>query len=55
MLYHIASMLESTGDWEIMEQFEADSNQAANAYADQEYQGRPWYVLDSNMENINGR
>jgi hypothetical protein len=54
MQYHIAFMLESTGDWEIMEEFEADSNAAANNYAEQEYPDKPWYVLNAAKENING-
>jgi hypothetical protein len=54
MQYHIAFMLESSGDWEIMEEFNADSNAAANDYAEQEYSGKPWYVLNAAQENING-
>lgn len=51
--YRIAFVLGGTGDWEIAEEFSATDNDAANAYAESNYAGREWYVLDSAGENIN--
>lgn len=52
--YRVAFMLEASGEFEIVEHFAATGDDAANAYAENHYQGRPWYVLDQNGENING-
>lgn len=52
-VYQIAFMLESTGDFEIVEKFAAADNDAANAYAEANYAGREWYVLDCGGESIN--
>ncbi len=51
--YKIAFMLEATGDFEIVEEFEATSDEEANAYAEQYYGDREWYVLNEYGENIN--
>jgi hypothetical protein len=53
-LYRLAFMLESTGDFEIVETFAARDNFAANAYAEKNYYGRSWYVLNAEGDNING-
>jgi hypothetical protein len=52
--YRIAFVLESTGEFEIVETFEAVDDKAANDYAEQHYAGQEWYVLDAAGENING-
>ena len=52
MEYAIAFMLES-GNFEIVERFEAGDDVEANAYAELRYDGREWYVLDADGENIN--
>ena len=52
--YRVAFVLEASGDFEIVEQFSATSDDAANAYAEERYKGREWYVLDDNGKNING-
>ena len=52
--YQIAFALEATGEWEIIKTFRAADDAAANAYAEQHYADREWYVLDANGENING-
>jgi len=52
--YSVAFVLEATGEFEIVEHFSATDDEAANAYAENNYQGRPWYVLDESGENING-
>ena len=51
--YLIAEVL-NTGDWDIIEEFEAKDNEAANAYAEEHYPAIEWYVLDQNHDNING-
>ena len=52
-IYKIAFMLGSTGGFEVAETFSASGNDAANAYAEEHYAGRDWYVLDFGGENIN--
>ena len=52
--YSIAFVLEGTGGFEVLETFSAAGNDAANDYAEQNYPGRPWYVLNASGENING-
>lgn len=53
MKYSIAYMLES-GDWDVVEEFEAEDDAAANEYAEANYPDSEWYVLDSDGNNING-
>ena len=49
--YKIAFVNES-GEWDIVEEFEAESDDAANKYAEYGYTGN-WFVLDDNNTNIN--
>ena len=51
--YLIAEVL-NTRDWDIIEEFEAQDNEAANAYAEEHHSDIEWYVLDQNHDNING-
>jgi len=51
--YRIAFSMES-GEWDIIEEFEADDDSAANAYAEDHYPDDEWYVLDERGRNING-
>ena len=51
--YRIAYMLEATGEFEIVETFQAADDVEANAYAEANHDGE-WYVLDSTGRNING-
>ena len=53
-IYKIAFVLESTGGFEVVETFAAPGDDAANEHAAANYPGRPWYVLNSAGENING-
>ena len=51
--YLIAEVL-NTGDWGIIEEFQAKDDEAANAYADEHYSHIEWYVLyQSTHVNIN--
>ncbi|MFA5299847.1 MAG: hypothetical protein WC389_16810 [Lutibacter sp.] len=54
MDYYIAFMLEATGDFDIVAEFEANNDNEANNYAEKSYPRQPWYVLDKNYNNING-
>jgi hypothetical protein len=40
--------------WHVLESIRATDDAAANAYAEQHYADREWYVLDADGENING-
>jgi hypothetical protein len=51
--YYIAEVL-NTGDWGIIEAFAAEDDNAANAYAEENYGDIEWYVLDQDQDNING-
>ena len=52
--YLIAEVL-NTGDWGIIEEFTAADDNAANAYAEDNYSDIEWYVLyQSTQVNING-
>lgn len=52
--YHIA-FVTANGDFDIVEEFVAYSDEYANEYAESEYSGQDWYVLDAETgENING-
>ena len=51
--YLIAEAL-NNGEWGIIEEFEAQDNEAANAYADAHYGHIEWYVLDQDWADING-
>lgn len=54
--YRIAFVMEGSldGKWDIAEEFEAKDDDAANAYAEQEYPGQEWYVINDIGVNING-
>jgi hypothetical protein len=51
--YLIAEVL-GTGDWGIIEEFRAQDDTAANAYAEEHYGHIEWYVLNEHQDNING-
>ena len=51
--YRIAYMLEATGEFEVVETFQAATDADANAYAEANHDGE-WYVLDPDGNNING-
>jgi hypothetical protein len=40
--------------WHVLESIRATDDAAANAYAEQHYADREWYVLDADGQNING-
>ena len=42
------------GEWDIVQGFVANSDAAANAWAEANTYNDNWYVLDSNRRNING-
>ena len=52
--YKIAYMIEATGDWDIVEEFEAENDEEANRYAEAACDNDNWYVLDADNDNING-
>lgn len=51
--YSIAFM-STDGSFDIVQAFTAGNDDAANEYAEQNYAGQEWYVLDANGRNING-
>lgn len=51
--YSVALVNGSDGSFEVIEQFTAESDEAANAYAEQHYPEDEWFVLDSQGRNIN--
>ena len=52
--YQIAFVIEGTGEFDVVERFQAGDDSDANEYAEREYGDRDWYVLDSQGRNING-
>lgn len=57
--YYIAFPRES-GEWDIVEEFEAEDDAEANRWAEQredqlerQYRNTDWYVLDDSNRNIN--
>lgn len=52
-LYYVAFQRED-GKWDIVNQFTAESDEAANAYAEDCYGNEEWFVLDLWHNNING-
>lgn len=52
--YQIAFVRESDGEFEVVAEFVAVDDDAANEYAEKHYGGKPWYVLDRDGSNING-
>jgi len=52
--YKIAEVRGDTGDWDVVAEFEARNDDAANEYAEENYAHLDWYVLDENNMNING-
>lgn len=51
--YRIAFPMES-GEWDVVEQFTAASDDAANEYAEESYSDKEWFVLNASGKNING-
>jgi hypothetical protein len=54
MEYHIAFVLESTGEFEIVDTFGAYDDDGANDYAEENYPNQEWWVLNAAHINING-
>jgi hypothetical protein len=52
-IYHIAYTTES-GEWDIIDTFMAVDDAEANEYAEANYAGTEWYVIDECHDNING-
>jgi hypothetical protein len=50
--YRIAYMVDTAGEFEIVETFQAASDADANAYAEANHDGE-WYVLNAAGRNIN--
>jgi hypothetical protein len=50
--YRIAYMVDTTGEFEIVETFTAADDAEANAYAEANHDGE-WYVLNDKGRNIN--
>jgi hypothetical protein len=50
--YRIAYMIETTGDFEVTDEFRAVDDDTANAYAEANCEGE-WYVIDDKNCNIN--
>jgi len=51
--YRIAFPMES-GEWDVVETFTAESDDAANEYAEENYSDKEWFVLNATGKNING-
>lgn len=51
--YRIACV-RNDGSWDAVETFSAVDDDAANVYAEENYAGQDWYVLDASGRNING-
>ena len=51
--YRIAFTMES-GEWDVVEEFTAASDDCANRYAKEKYSDKEWFVLDASGKNING-
>ena len=51
--YSIA-FAKADGSWDIVQTFVASNDDAANAWAEKNYAGQEWYVLNANGDNING-
>lgn len=52
MLFKIATRLEN-GNWDVLDEFEAVNEAAAERYAEERWNDVEWYVLNANDENIN--
>jgi hypothetical protein len=48
------AFVRADGSWDRFRTFTAENDDAANAYAEEHYAGRDWYVLDARGRNING-
>jgi hypothetical protein len=51
--YRVA-FVKADGTWDVAETFMAMTREDANAYAERNYAGAEWYVLDDKGRNING-
>ena len=51
--YRVA-LVKTDGSWDVIDTFEAASDAAANAYAEEHHADVDWYVIDAEGRNING-
>jgi mannose-1-phosphate guanylyltransferase len=51
--YRIA-FVKADGSWDYVNEFEACDDEAANAYAEETFPGKDWFVIDADGNNING-
>lgn len=57
MKYKIARTIDGVGfknDFEVLAEFTARNNDAANRYAEENFPDLDWYILNVDGENING-
>jgi hypothetical protein len=52
MKYYIA-LADCNGDWDILDEFDADSDAEAEKRAEEDFADQDWYVLDEKKNNIN--
>ena len=48
------AFVHADGSWDRFKTFTAENDDAANAYAEEHFDGKDWYVLDVHGRNING-
>ena len=47
------AFVHADGSWDRFKTFTAENDNAANAYAEEHFDGKDWYVLNAAGENIN--
>ena len=50
--YRIAFVM-ADGEWDVVAEFRARDDNSANAYAEENYSDKEWFVLNSTGKNIN--
>ena len=53
-LYHVAFMIETDGSFDIVESIKAYDEKDATEYVEKNYAGKDWYLLNHELENVNG-
>lgn len=53
-IYDGSGKLSEPPYFSVAEEFEAENDSDANEYAEANYAGQEWYILDSDGDNING-
>ena len=47
-------MIETDGSWDIVDTIKTFTQEDATQYVEEKFAGKPWFLLNHELENVNG-